>query len=561
MSIRSFAQLPPNIGFEDGSFNHWNCAIGSVTADNQTATSTITLNPSAPVDGRHTLFSKQNAAEKLDYYGYFPVVCPNGSNYSIRLGNDEAHAQAESVSYTFFVASDSPLGYAITFNYAVVLQNPVHKNYEQPRFTARIYDVSAQKYADCPAFDFVAGTALPGFKLSPRNLTDSDGTSAPVFYKDWSSATFDLTPYIGKIIRLEFTTNDCTFQKHFGYAYLDIDEGKSSKPITGNAYCEGAQSVTLKGPIGFAAYQWYNKDLTQLLGTARDLEIYPPPPDLSEFALKITPYPDLGCPDVLYTVVNKINSPYKLNLVPSITGCPETGVDLTAPSVTEGSTPGLIYNYFTDASETVNIRDPKKIVLPGTYFIQGLSPDGCSNTKSIQVKLISPVINVNQPAPVTYPATVDITKAFEAQSGESYGYFSDASCTVPLINYTAINKTGTYFIKVTNESGCELITSVDVKVLPPPPYVVTAPNVFTPNGDGVNDYFALHIEGLVQFNNINIFNRYGQLVYTAKSRAGLWDGNLNGHALPAGAYYWIFDGMDTYYHAPIKKSGSISIIR
>lgn len=549
--------MPPNIGFEDGSLNHWNCAAGKIVATD--STSTIILGASNPIPGRHTIFSKYNSAGVMDYYGNFPILCPNGSDYSIRLGNDSAGAQAESVSYSFFVPP-APFAYSITFNYAVVLQNPPHKYFEQPRFTARVYDVAADKYADCPSFDFVAGSALPGFQLSTRKLKDSDGTPAPVFYKEWSSATIDMRPYSGKLMRLVFTTNDCTFSKHFGYAYIDVDETNSSQPIRGNTYCEGEKSILLKGPIGFADYKWYNADMSEELSTGQVLEISPPPPDQTEYALKITPYPDLGCEDVLYTVINKINNGYKLKVVDTVRGCPETGVDLTTPDITTGSTPGMTYSYFSDVAGTY-IRDPKKVMLPGTYFIQGLSPDGCTNTLPIQVKLTAPVIKVNQPPPIRYPNTFDITTAFQRVDSLTYSYYMDAYTTIPLENYTAINKTGRYFIKVENKSGCVTVTDVEVTLLPPLPYVVTAPNLFTPNNDGVNDTFSLHIEGFVQFNNLSIYNRYGQLVYNTKSQADLWNGNLKNRPLPDGTYYWMFNGLDTYHHTKITKSGYVEIIR
>ncbi len=551
--------MPPNIGFEDGSLNYWNCAAGRVVVNADSTSSTVLVGASNPIPGRHTVFGKLDAAGKTDYYGGFPVVCPNGSNYSIRLGNDSAGAQAERVSYSFVVPAEA-YSYSINFNYAVVLQNPPHKFFEQPRFTARIYDVTDDKYADCPSFDFVAGSALPGFQLSKRALKDSDGTPAPVYFKNWSTASIDMRLYAGKKMRLEFTTNDCTFHKHFGYAYLDIDEANQAQPIGGNAYCEGEKELILKGPVGFLDYKWYNGDLTEELGSGQTLEISPPPPDLTKIALKITPYPEVGCEDILYTVVNKISNGYKLNLVDTVNGCPETGVDLTAPYITAGSTPGLTYSYFSDVAGTP-IPDPKRVALPGTYFIQGLSPDGCTVTLPTHVKLTAPFIKVNQPSPVRYPDTFDITTAFDRVDSLTYSYYMDASATIPIKNYTAINKTGRYYIKVENKSGCVTIASVDVTLLPPLPYVVTAPNLFTPNNDGVNDTFSLHIEGFVQFNNLNVYNRYGQLIYNAKSQADLWNGNLNNRPLPDGTYYWLFTGLDTYYHTKITKSGYVEIIR
>jgi gliding motility-associated-like protein len=557
LSVTSFAQrLPPNIGFEDGSLNGWNCAAGTIDANG-----VITKSPSSPIQGRHTIFNKQNDAQRVDPYGKFPVVCPNGSNYSVRLGNDDVKHEAESFTYSFFVPTESSLAYAITFNYAVVLQNPDHKPFEQPRFTARVYDVTADKYLDCPAFDFVSGSALPGFKKVAGSFLDSDKVESPVYYKDWSTATIDLHQYLGKLIRIEFTTNDCVFNRHFGYAYIDVDEGRSATPIQGATYCPGQKSVLLKGPEGFAGYEWYTADMSQKLSTGQNFEIYPPPPNLTRYALKVTPYPDLGCEDILYTMVTKSEIDFKLQLVDTVYGCPETGVDLTVKSVTEGSSEKLTYYYFEDASLTGHLRDSTHVALSGTYYIQAFGENGCKEAKAIHVKLTAPTIKITNSEPARYPETVDITRSFVKLPGNTYSYFADVAATIPLTNYTAIDKSGDYFVKVKSGLGCELIRTIHAIVLPPPPYVIAAPNVFTPNNDGVNDFFALHIEGYVKFGSLDVFNRYGQLMYSTKLQTGFWNGIFNGKDLPTGTYYWIFNGLDTYYNTKIKESGAISIIR
>ncbi|NNU34631.1 hypothetical protein HK413_12115 [Mucilaginibacter sp. S1162] len=76
-------------------------------------------------------------------------------------------------------------------------------------------------------------------------------------------------------MRIEFTTNDCVYSVHFGYAYIDIDEGKTAAPIQGATYCPGQKSIMLKGPEGFAGYEWYNEDMSQKLGTGQNMELYP----------------------------------------------------------------------------------------------------------------------------------------------------------------------------------------------------------------------------------------------------------------------------------------------
>ncbi|MFX4906820.1 hypothetical protein ABTB94_20830, partial [Acinetobacter baumannii] len=83
------------------------------------------------------------------------VNCPNGSDYSIKLGNEQTGAQAERVSYEFTIPANQNI-FSIIYNYAVVFQNPNHQNFEQPKFTANVYDVTEGKYVDCPSFSFVA---------------------------------------------------------------------------------------------------------------------------------------------------------------------------------------------------------------------------------------------------------------------------------------------------------------------------------------------------------------------------------------------------------------------
>src|ERR1700761_5911115 len=214
IGFKALGQNTPNIGFENGNFDNWECFTGSIDVNGN-----IIVAAGQPTPGRISLIGPEST-ELRDPYGLFPVNCPNGSKYSVKLGDilDSADPsttkKADRVTYTFKAPSVGP--YSIIFNYAVVLENPNHLDYQQPKFTAFVYDVTDGKYIDCPSFNFVAGSALPGFKLSTAPGTKGN----QIFYKDWSTATIDLRGYLGKTIRLEFTTNDCTLGGHFGYAYI-----------------------------------------------------------------------------------------------------------------------------------------------------------------------------------------------------------------------------------------------------------------------------------------------------------------------------------------------------
>jgi gliding motility-associated-like protein len=537
------AQVSPNIGFDNGSFEHWECWAG-------TATNLNSLMVGAPVSLRHTILS---GTKEIDNYGKFPVLCPNGSKYSIKLGNEITGSQAERVSYTFKVPASGE--YTIIFDYAVVLQNPAHPSEQQPRFTAKVYDVSDGNYIDCPSFDFIAGPNLPGFKLAPN---EDKGTS--IYYKEWSKATIDVHGYANKMLRIEFTTNDCTQGGHFGYAYLDVEDAENVPPITGNAYCGNQNEVTLLGPSGFAEYTWYNGDKTQVLGTGRSLHLAPAPPNNTPIKLNIIPFLDLGCPDDLETVINKLDEEFKLVVPNKIDVCASAlPFDLTDANITAGSSPAT-FTYFNDALANDETSSPSTISTSGTYYIRALSKDGCTVIAPVTVSVKElPSLILPTQAEINFPNKVDLSAIFTHDPENTYSYYHDAKAEQPLNDYH-VNRNGVYYIKATNKYSCEIIKSVNVKVNPPPPIIITAPNTFTPNNDGVNDTFGFTAIGNYTFLSLKIFSRNGQLIKEFKSQDQYWDGTSKGKKMPTAVYYWVFECRDDYSGDLIHKGGSITLI-
>src|SRR5687767_5913131 len=83
---------PPNLDFEMGDFTNWICRTGTIVNGNEVWTGT------GPVNNRHTIISRTTAG--VDRFGGFPQIAPNGSGYSVRLGNERSGAEMESISYT-----------------------------------------------------------------------------------------------------------------------------------------------------------------------------------------------------------------------------------------------------------------------------------------------------------------------------------------------------------------------------------------------------------------------------------------------------------------------------
>ncbi|MEJ6791496.1 MAG: T9SS type B sorting domain-containing protein [Lacinutrix sp.] len=81
------------------------------------------------------------------------------------------------------------------------------------------------------------------------------------------------------------------------------------------------------------------------------------------------------------------------------------------------------------------------------------------------------------------------------------------------------------------------------------------PQFFTPNGDGVNDYFALNDLEYFNSSKVIIFNRFGKLLFATKNRSVRWDGTLNGHLLPTADYWYLItiEGIEFKGHFTLKR--------
>ena len=94
---------------------------------------------------------------------------------------------------------------------------------------------------------------------------------------------------------------------------------------------------------------------------------------------------------------------------------------------------------------------------------------------------------------------------------------------------------GTYSITVTDIVGC---TAVDSVFIPTNPKAcIIPPTAFTPNGDNYNDTWFLNNIEIYPDMEINIFNRWGNLIYNQANEYEEWNGIYHGQPLPSETYY------------------------
>ena len=104
------------------------------------------------------------------------------------------------------------------------------------------------------------------------------------------------------------------------------------------------------------------------------------------------------------------------------------------------------------------------------------------------------------------------------------------------------------------------IESVSNAVIVEKPYALYSPNAFSPDGDGINDLFKVSGQGMLDF-QIEIYNRWGQMVYKSIDLSNGWDGTFKGKNLPTGTYVYKIKTSKFGLEQILVKSGSVGLVR
>ena len=250
--------------------------------------------------GAENKYSRHTVNWEPDVYD--PRTCnqlaliPEGELASVRLGNWDTGAEAESVSYTYVADVDNAA--ILLLKYAVVLEDPGHKSVEQPRFRLEIFD----EYGDllsptCGVADFYADSKRqdPSWHV----CQNAPGAQFPVVWKEWTTIGLNLAEVgvkTGDVLTIKLTTYDCKLSGHFGYAYFTL--GCAAAKIYGTS-CGNESMLSVEAPDGFD-YEWYNK-YDSLVATTKELSV--DPSDTTTYRCRLVYKENEECDFNLYTAI------------------------------------------------------------------------------------------------------------------------------------------------------------------------------------------------------------------------------------------------------------------
>ena len=231
------------------------------------------------------------------------------------------------------------------------------------------------------------------------------------------------------------------------------------------------------------------------------------------------------------------------------------------------------------------------------YYIRVTDNRGCTQLDSVKLKAYpNPVVEIStDPGDTVYLQNPHVTYSFENLSVDSLDISNFYWILNSTYNITSTEKeprftyveTGDYIteLKVYNPQGCDTSYYKTIKV---EPVKLKIPNVFTPNGDGTNDYFIISLDGgsdlggggltvggtrddggghqfeyegyeplnrYYESSELTVFNRWGRIVYHSKDYHNDWDGG----DLSDGTYFYVLKCHGLKQDATYQ--GSVMIIK
>lgn len=459
---------------------------------------------------------------------------------------------------------------------------------------------------------YVSGGAAPFSFLWSTGVTDSSIIVSPI---DTTTYTVTITDFCGQVMTLNIVVNSSSIpmvwnpQSHtifcpnavdiaglfvsggatpFSYSWStgETDSSINVSPIVTTNYtvtisdvCSQSSSLTIPVTVQFVP-QFWNPQTYDIV--CPDTAVIGPvfvSGGVSPFTYSWSTGPTTSTITVspndttIYTVTITdacaqtavVNIPVNVDMVPLdwdsqlfSTYCPFTNIEIE-PMFVSGTSP-FSYSWSTGGSSS------SIFVSPGdtTIYVVTIS-DACGQSEIVNIQ-----VDVRAAVPIDVEIGGDticlntdgtltvVPIVTGGNGGVNYNWYEDGAGVISNIDangvVTIITPANSLFI-ITVTDIC-LMSDADTVDIVVEPCEITIPNIFTPNGDGLNDYFFIINLDVHPNSGVTIFNRWGQVMYNNGNYLNDWDGG----EVSDGVYFYIVkltDGtIPADYHGTVQIAGN-----
>ena len=202
----------------------------------------------------------------------------------------------------------------------------------------------------------------------------------------------------------------------------------------------------------------------------------------------------------------------------------------------------------------------------GTYAAISINGNGCRSSFSESIVLsmvdlpVTPVLTIQGTAKFCKDETRVLKVSVPV--GLTINWYKNGNI---IANYTKdtlrVNEAAEYTVKFMNSNGClSLVSNKIITEIGCDATNIYVPDVFSPNGDGINDVVKAICVGIQKFKFFKIYNRWGNILFETTDESKGWDGRFRGQIQPADSYIWLVEGTDTN-GKEIRKTGTLNLIK
>lgn len=196
----------------------------------------------------------------------------------------------------------------------------------------------------------------------------------------------------------------------------------------------------------------------------------------------------------------------------------------------------------------------------GQYFVTVSDQNNCQLTESF-ILIQTGIFDTEIEAENTSIHEGDSTEleVITNPSAGTYSFYWQPEIICSDCQTVSVSPSGNtyYTVYVTNEYGCADTAQIFITIIPcTDPFV---PTIFSPNGDGLNDEWTIFGSCIAEL-NLQVFDRWGELIFTSTNQNQPWDGTFKNQSVPVGNYtYQLFLRLKD--DSVISESGIITVAK